>query len=177
MQRKNMLKKISLFSIALGVLFLVPRSHAETKTTTVEETTTQTTTPRTHKAAGTTTTSNTRVTTTRESAPRQILTEDTLKKISNTLCTKGFRAYVGNDRRNICQGMSTSPDLSYSCVWEKRGAAVYASTEQGPCSLDYVEHRGSIIITRDEYVSRPPLKYGVEAQCCYRAAKGSLATN
>lgn len=177
-----MFKKIAftVLTVTLGASLGSSLSYGQSKTTTVEETTTRTTTPRTTKKvtpASTTTTSNTTVTTTKEAEPRQPLTEDTLKKMSKTLCTKGFKSYVGNDNKNICQGKATAPDIAYSCVWKEKGVAVYAPTEQGPCSLDYAEHQGSIIITKNDYKSNPPLKYGVEAQCCFRAAKGPSTTN
>ncbi|QQR80173.1 MAG: hypothetical protein IPJ69_12755 [Deltaproteobacteria bacterium] len=170
-----MLKNISLTlaSLSLGALLTSSISYAENKTTTVEETSSQTTTTPVKKSipATTTTTYNTTETTTKESEVRVVLDQEALKKMSGTLCTDGFKAYVGNDNKNICQGKATTPDLAYSCVWDKKGEAAYASTPKGPCNLDFTEHRGSIIITKTDYKSNPPLAYGTEAQCCFRAAK------
>lgn len=166
--------------ILFGATFFSHLSYAEQKVTTTEETTTQTTTtPRGSKKAPatTTTTSNTSATVTKEAAPkpeldsRTVLNEEMLKKMSNTLCTDGFKAYVGSDKRNICQSRVTAPDIAYSCIWDKRGNAAYAPTPQGPCSLDFTDHKGSIVITKNDF-SNPPLPYGTEAQCCYRAAQG-----
>ena len=177
-----MFKKTSfaIIGVSVGMLFISPISHAENKITTVEETTTQVVTPRTSKKTipeHTTTTSNTSVTTTKEAEPRQVLSEDTLKRISNTLCTQGFKSYVGTDKKNICQSKVVAPDIAYSCVWDKKGTAAYAPTTQGPCSLDFTEHRGSILITKNDFASKPPLSYGTEAQCCYRAAQGPISSN
>ncbi len=177
-----MLKKISfiLGALTVGAGFFLASfaSFGQSATTTTEQTTTevQATTPvpkKAKKAVTTSTSSSTTITTTsRPAQPRQVLDEETLKKISNTLCTEGFKAYVGSDKKNICQGKATTPDLAYSCVWDKKGAAAYAPTAQGPCTLDYAEHRGSVIVTKETFASSPPLAYGKEAQCCFRAAVG-----
>ncbi len=178
-----MYKKISLTALvlALGALLNSHPSYGEPKTTTVEETSTQTTsTPATVKSkkaspATTTTTSNTRLTTTKESEPRIVLNQEALKKMSKTLCTEGFKSYVGDDKKNICGGQAVSPDIAYSCVWHKKGDAAFAATVRGPCNLDFTEHRGSIIVTKSYYTSNPPLPYGSEAQCCVRPAKDDSA--
>lgn len=184
------LNKISL-AIAGVTLWTLMGAHlvhaADTydnkKTTTVEQTTVQTSTtaPRpavraVKKAAPvipvTTTTSNTTTLTTQEGDLRKVLDEDALKKMSDSLCAESFKAYVGNDGKNICQGKATVPDIAYSCIWKGEGNAAYAPTPQGPCALDFSEHAGSIIVTKDDYSSSPPLSYGTEAHCCFRAAKG-----
>lgn len=162
-----------LCALAMSAFWPAAPAIAET-TTTIQESTT-TTTPRVaprrvvRKRPATTTSTNTTAITV-QTTPRKILDEDTLRKISNTLCTEGFKAYVGGDRKNVCHGMATAPDLAYSCVWKKNGPAAYSPADHGPCSLDFVERRGSVTMTKDLYKSSPPLSYGVEAQCCYRAA-------
>ncbi|MBF0106410.1 MAG: hypothetical protein HQM16_13925 [Deltaproteobacteria bacterium] len=147
------------------------------KTTTVEQTTTQsaTTKPRpvvVYKRAKPVMTKQTTTVTIKEGALRTVLDEDALKKMLNNLCVEGFRAYVGNDKKNVCQGKATTPDIAYSCIWKENGNAAFAPTDQGPCALDYAEHKDSIIITKDDYTSSPPLAYGTEAQCCFRAGQG-----
>lgn len=117
------------------------------------------------------------------------LNEENFKKISNTLCTKGFKAYVGTDKKNVCQSQMSTSDIVYSCVWDNRGIVTYASTVQGPCSLDFAVHSGSILVTKDN-TSSIPLSYGqearsfyptstnqVEAQCCMRATAVSVNSN
>lgn len=173
-----MLKK-RLFIISTLVFTLLVFSKVsltETKTT-VEETTTQTTVPtgKRNKPVTTSSTSTTEVVT--KTQPRKVLDEEALKKMSNTLCTDGFKSVVGVDKKNVCQGKAAAPDIAYSCVWNKKGAAAYAPTEQGPCSLDFAEHRGSIVITKEDYSSSPPLPYGTEVQCCFRAAKDPSVSN
>lgn len=118
-------------------------------------------------------------TTTTEVAPpppkevvHKVYDEEMLKKMSKTLCTEGFKAYVGTDKKNICLGKATAPDIAYSCVWDKSGAAAFPASAEGPCNLDYTEHRGSIAVKKDLYANHPPLDYGKEAQCCFRPAKG-----
>jgi len=101
-----------------------------------------------------------------------VYSEDQLEKMSNTLCSDGFKAYVGSEKKNVCKSKATTPDLAYSCVWDKDGPAAFAATPKGPCNLDYVEHQGSVLITKDNFADDPPLKYGMEAQCCFRPAKG-----
>ncbi|MDO8462350.1 MAG: hypothetical protein Q7S98_05780 [Deltaproteobacteria bacterium] len=177
-------KKLSLtvLSLALGILFKSGLAYAEQKTTTVEQTSTQTSsTPAVSKSKkavpSTTTTTNTRYTTTKETEARIVLDQEALKKMSKTLCTDGFKAYVSNEKKNICGGQATSPDIAYSCVWDKKGDAAYAATAKGPCNLDFTEHRGSIVVTKSYYTTRPPLPYGSEAQCCVRTARDSTASN
>lgn len=185
-KRRTMFKinkiALALVSMSLGVLFSSYSYGVDTynnkKTTTVEQTTVQTstTTPRPvarkRAAPVTTTTSSTVTLTTKEGDLRKVLDEDALKKMSKSLCVAGFKARVGNSRKNVCQGKATAPDIAYSCVWDKKGSSAYAPTLEGPCSLDYSEHQGSIIITKADYTSSPPLHYGSEAECCFRAAQG-----
>lgn len=180
-----MYKKILLTVLGLtfGVLLDAHLGYAtdtynNKKTTTVEQTTTQTTStaPRpaarpVKKAAPVTTTSTTTLTT-QAGELRKVLDEDALKKMSDSLCVEGFKAYVGNVDKNVCQGKAIVPDIAYSCVWKEKGSAAYAPTTQGPCALDYSEHAGSIIVAKTDYKSSPPLSYGTEAQCCFRAAQG-----
>jgi len=64
------------------------------------------------------------------------------------------------------------PDIAFTCVWNKKGPSAFAPTSQGPCNLDYTEHQGSIIMKKESFPDGAPLDYGVEAQCCFRAAKG-----
>ncbi len=176
----------SVFSLSLGLLCASYPSFAtdtydNKKTTTIEQTTTQTSTtapkkvvPRTPKKATpvTTTTSNTTTLTTKSGDLRLVLDEDALKKMSDTLCVDGFKSYVGNDKKNVCQSKATVPDIAYSCVWKEEGNAAYAPTDKGPCRLDYSEHQQSITVTKNDFSSSPPLPYGSEAQCCFRAAQG-----
>ncbi len=185
MNKKSYNKMISLSFCALLISSV---SFAQTKTTTIEEETTEvqsttkvpvkktksTVEPFTTSSSNTTSSTSTTV---EVEQPRKVYSEDTLKKISNTLCTDGFKAYVGSDKKNICQSRVTPPDIAYTCVWDKKGTMAFAPSVQGPCSLDYTEHKGSLVITKDAYRSKPPLSYGVEAQCCYRAAKGPMASN
>jgi hypothetical protein len=173
---------ISRVMVGLSLSFFssAPLLHAadtyNKSTTTVEKTTTQTSTaPRraVKKAAPvTTTTSNTTTMVTREGEMRKVLDENALKKMSDSLCVKGFRAYVGNDKKNLCQGKATSPDIAYSCVWSEDGNAAYSPTTRGPCALEHSEHQESIAVSKDDYSSHPPLAYGTEAHCCFRAAQG-----
>ncbi|OGQ23189.1 MAG: hypothetical protein A3I05_02850 [Deltaproteobacteria bacterium RIFCSPLOWO2_02_FULL_44_10] len=187
MTQKNIFRwnkvQLVVVGLSLGVLFSGPLSHAadtynNKKTTTIEQTTTQTrsTAPAVRPAKKeipvTTTTSNTTTSTTKEGDLRKVLDADALKKMSDSLCVTGFKAYVGNDKKNVCQGNASAPDVAYSCVWAKKGNAAFAPTVQGPCSLDYSEHQKSVVITKGEYTSRPPLAYGTEAHCCFRAARG-----
>lgn len=104
--------------------------------------------------------------------PRTSYDQETLKKMAETLCAAGFKAYVGDEGKNICKGWATAPDIAYTCVWDKDGPPSYESSPKGPCNLDYTAHRGDIIITRDQYKDNPPLKYGSQVQCCYRSAAG-----
>lgn len=175
MFKKKLFILSSLFVVLLATYSI---SFAESKTTTVDETTTETTVPAKNKRTKpVTTVTSTSSTTTTQVQPRKVLDEDTLKKISNTLCTEGFKASVGGDKKNVCQSRASSPDIAYSCIWNKKGAAAYAPSKQGPCTLDFAEHKGSIIITKEDYASNPPLSYGTEVQCCFRAAKDSAVSN
>ncbi len=183
-----MKKSLASLSLGLGVLLSAHLSSSvayatdtynNKKTTTVEQTTTQTTStaPAVRRAAKkeepvTTTTSSTTTIITKEGDLRKVLDEKALKKMKGSLCVSGFKPYVGNDGKNVCQGKAIVPDIAYSCVWKEEGKAAYAPTLQGPCALDYAEHKGSIIVAKNNYDSHPPLSYGTEAQCCFRAAKG-----
>jgi hypothetical protein len=191
-----MFKKIPfpILGLFLSGLLISPFSYGQekttTSTTTVEQTTTQvpkkTTTHRKVRHVSKPaqpveeqTTSVTSTTTTTEVKPpppkevvHKVYDEEMLKKMSNTLCTDGFKAYVGGDKKNICLSKATPPDIAYSCVWSKKGTQAYAPTPQGPCNLDYTEHRGGITVKKDNFAKNPPLSYGTEAQCCFRAAKG-----
>lgn len=178
--------KILLSATSLSLFFIIcpTPSHAtdtynNKKTTTVEQTTTQTTSKvpvavRAVKKAApvTTTTSKTTTLTVKDGNMRKVLDENALKKMSDLLCVAGFRPYVGNDKKNVCQGKASAPDIAYSCVWKEQGNAAFAPTDQGPCALDYSKHQESVVVTKNEYSSRPPLPYGTEAQCCFRAAQG-----
>lgn len=179
-----LMKKTSgrLLGAMLGIALSASHSYGQEKTstttsTTVEQSSTQVQpVTRTKKAKSrsrsgasaataesisTTTTTVTQV----ESAPqpmvpRKTYDAETLKKISHTICTEGFKAYIGQDKSNLCMGKASPPDIAYSCVWTKKGTPVYPGTPQGPCNLDYTEHRGSVSVK------------GTEAQCCFRAASG-----
>lgn len=155
----------------IGMLIVAHFVYGETSSTTIEQTTVQTVKPRVVKKAKPAIETTTTVTTVKEAEPRQVLTQDTLKKVSDTLCTKGFKPYIGNDKKNVCRGKVSAPDIAYSCVWDSKGPAAFEPDTKGPCSLDFARHQGNIIIDKASYVSRPPLKYGVEAQCCVRTAK------
>lgn len=154
-----------------GVLVFAHFLYGETSSTTVQQTTVQTVKPRVVKKAKPVLETTTTVTTVKESEPRQVLTQDTLKKVSDTLCTKGFKPYLGTDKKNVCRSKAAAPDIAYSCVWDSKGPAAFEPNMKGPCSLDFARHSGNIIIDKNTYTSRPPLKYGVEAQCCVRTAK------
>lgn len=159
--------------LMVGVLAAPVFGTAQEKTTTIQETTTSTTVPATKKKVpATTSTTTTTEITTKETQPRQVLDVEALKKMEDTLCADGFKAYVGTDKNNVCQTKATAPDIAYSCVWDKQGTAAFAPTAQGPCKLDFTNHSGSIVVTKTEYDSPPPLSYGKEAQCCFRAAQG-----
>lgn len=176
---KNKKILLTVVSVSLGAFICSQVYAADTykkDTTTVSQTTTQQTTstaprPVAKKAAPVTKTDTTTVTT-KEGTLRTVLDEDALKKMSDTLCVTGFKVYYGNDNNNVCQGKASVPDIAYSCVWKEDGNAAYSPTTQGPCGLDTAEHKGSIIVTKNDYESSPPLPYGTEAQCCFRAAQG-----
>jgi len=129
------------------------------------------------------TTTSTSVTTTTVAAPppppkkevvHKVYDEEQLKKMADKLCTDGFRAYVGTEKKNVCMSRASAPDISYTCVWDKKGTPAFAPTKQGPCNLDYTEHQGSMIIKKENSSSgvKPALPFGTEAQCCFRPAKG-----
>ncbi len=184
-------KSFVTLSLFLGVLCashitLATNTYDNKKTTTVEQTTVQTTStapaPAPVKKAApttplTTTTTNTTTLTTKPGELRKVLDEAALKKMSDSLCVKGFKPYVGNDTKNVCQGLAVVPDLAYSCVWTDAGSAAFAPTVQGPCTLEYAEHKKSLIITKTDYSTSPPLPYGTEAQCCFRAAQGPATSS
>ena len=176
-------KKKFLFTILtafLGTLMLCPVSYGQEKTvTTTVETIQPTPAPRRKgrrapAPAPTVVTTTTTVVT--PPPPREVVRkvydEETLKKISKTLCTEGFKAYVGTAKKNVCKSKAAMPDIAFTCVWNKKGPSAFAPTPQGPCNLDYAEHQGSIIMKKETFPDDPPLDYGVEAQCCFRAAKG-----
>lgn len=155
----------------LAISLLAPLAYAQTTTTTVEQSTTQVqpapvTKSKKARAAKPVEVTNTTVTTTQvESAPqplvpRKTYNEDTLRKISKTLCTEGFKTYLGRDKSNLCLGKASPPDIAYSCVWDKKGTPVYPPTVSGPCNLDFAEHKGNVSVK------------GTQAECCFRAASG-----
>src|SRR5262245_21820264 len=187
----------SILSASFGVLLAAPVAYGQTTvpekttTTTIEQTTTVTpaptptkkkvTTPAKTPAAKpveqTTTIQSSTITTEVKPPPkkevvRKVYDEETLNKMRDNLCTQGFKAYVGSDKKNVCMGKASPPDIAYSCIWHKKGAGAFAPTAQGPCSLDYAEHKGSIVIMKENFPHDAPMDYGMEAQCCFRAAKG-----
>ncbi|MDO8643733.1 MAG: OmpA family protein, partial [bacterium] len=149
-----MLKKIAftVLAVAFNVLLVSPLSYGQSVTTT----------------------SNARYTTIEENEPRIVLDQKALKKMSKILCAEGFKSYFSNDKKNICAGQTTAPDIAYSCMWDKKGEAAFAATVKGPCNLDFAEHRGSIVVSKSSYPSKPPLAYGTEVQCCFRAGKAPV---
>jgi len=191
-----MIRKLpmTLLSASFCMLWFLPCAQAQEKTTTttttvesVTETPKAPTTTRRSKrvrrpapapADTTTAVTSTTVTTTEVKPPpakevvRKVYDEEMLKKMSKTLCTEGFKAYVGTDKKNVCMNRANPPDIAYSCVWDKKGTPAFAPTPQGPCNLDYTVHADKVTIKKDNFPSNPPLSYGVEAQCCFRAAKG-----
>jgi hypothetical protein len=174
----NQKMTVSMISAFFGILLLSPVTYGEDTTTQVQQVTTQTIPPAkvVKKTAPIKVTTTTTSTTNDTTMPRQVLDEDALKKMGDSVCTDGFRAYVGNDSKNVCQSKASSPDLAYSCVWKDNSNAAYPPTNQGPCALDYAEHRESVIVTKEDF-SNPPLSYGTEAQCCFRAAQGPPAAS
>ncbi len=187
-----MFRKIlfSIFMIAAYFISICSYGQEKTSTTTtVQETTTQVKPVRRSyrkvrpapKPAEVTTSTISTSTTTEAEPPkmvaRKVYDSETLKKISNTICTEGFKAYIGTDKKNVCLNKASPPDLAYTCVWDKKGTPAYAPTPQGPCSLDFVEHKGSVTIKKDTFPHDAPLSYGVEAQCCFRAAQGPATTS
>jgi|GEM_PF-1373241 len=193
-----MLNKLSfsILSASFGALLAVPFAYGQTTvpekttTTTIEQTTTVTPAPTPTKkrvtkpvkaapvAKPVEQTTTIQSTTTEVKPPpkkevvRKVYDEETLRKMKDNLCTQGFKAYVGSDEKNVCMGKASPPDIAYSCIWHKKGAGAFAPTAQGPCSLDYAEHKGSIVIMKENFPHDAPMDYGMEAQCCFRAAKG-----
>lgn len=169
-----MYKKIlfSVLTLSLSVALVSSVAYGQSITTT---TTTQSKARAIHHKKAVTTISDTTVTTT-PAEPRQVLSQDMLKKNSSSICAPGFQAYVGNDKKNVCQNKATAPDIAYSCVWAQKGTEAYKPSAKGPCTLDFAEQLDKVVMTKSDYKSSPPLKYGVEAQCCFRAAKGAPTT-
>lgn len=151
----------------LGILWMSPLGYGDTSTV-IQQTTVQPV----KKAKKERPVETTTITVT-ETETRQPLSEDTLKKISGNLCTKGFRAYVGTQNKNVCKSKAASPDIAYSCIWDSKGPMAFEPGIKGPCTLDFAEHQGKVTVTREEFPSGAPLKYGAEALCCFRAARGS----
>lgn len=189
-----MFKKIpfSILSASFAMLMISPIAFGQSTTTSTTTIETVQTKPAPVKkssrpvkkpvaakpAPAPTTTSVMSTTTTTEVKPpppkevvNTVYSEDQLDKMSNQLCAEGFKAYVGNEKKNVCKSKATTPDFAYSCVWDKDGPAAFAADAKGPCNLDHVEHKGSVIITRDNFADDAPLKYGSEALCCFRPAK------
>lgn len=185
----------ALCSLSLG-LFLSGSALAQpapgTSTTTTTSTTTSTTVPAAKKKVSapvkkttapaakveeTSTISTTTTTTPPPPAPpappRTVYDQDALKKLSeaNKLCVEGFKAYVGTETKNVCNSTANPPDLAYTCAWDKDGPPAFPPSQQGPCTLDFTDHRGEVVITRDKWKDNPPMKYGSKAQCCFRASK------
>ena len=189
MQRKLSLSVLSISASLLLAFLAFGQEKTTTTTTTIESVQTKAPAssgktkhvakPAAKPAAKAETTSVMSTTTTTEVKPpppkevvHKVYDEKTLEKMSDGLCSNGFKAYVGSEKKNVCRVQATAPDIAYSCVWDKDGPQAFAPTEQGPCNLDYTEHRGTITINKEKFPDNPPLKYGMEAQCCYRPAKG-----
>jgi hypothetical protein len=187
-QKMTFLSLSAFLALCFGANLASAQEKSTTTTTTVEAVTTKTPAPvkkakPVHRSPAAKPVESTQVmstTTTTEVVPppptkevvHKVYDEEMLKKMSKTLCSDGFKAFVGTDKKNVCLGRATVPDIAYSCVWDKSGAAAFPANAQGPCNLDYTEHRGSIMIKKDTYRDNPPLGYGKEAQCCFRPAKG-----
>ncbi|HKY63705.1 MAG TPA: hypothetical protein VJR29_09820 [bacterium] len=107
----------------------------------------------------------------KEEKPRTVYDQETLEKMEDKLCVTGFKAHVGSESKNVCNSMANPPDLAYTCSWDEEGPPAFPATKQGPCTLDFTEHRGEVVITRDKWKDNPPMKYGSKAQCCFRASK------
>ena len=170
-----MYKKIVvvIVGLALSASFGIQSSYGES---TVIQSTTQTVkSPAKSRTATVETTKSTVVIT--PAIPRPVYDQATLKKMSDTLCVEGFSAKVGNENKNVCFGKATAPDIAYSCLWMKKGESAFPTTREGPCNLDFAEHAGTIIITKGDYKSRPPLAYGTKIECCFRAASGKPSTS
>jgi hypothetical protein len=188
-----MFKKMS-FSIlgpSFGILLISFFAYGQTSPTGQTSTTTTTTIEQTTKTPPSTkkrvskpaakpveqTTIQSTTTTTEVTPPppqkevvRKVYDEEALKKM--TICVEGFKSYVGSNDKNVCRGKATPPDIAYTCKWDKKGPPAFSPTQQGPCSLDFTEHRGGIVIKKDNFPSGPPLSYGTQVECCFRAAKG-----
>src|SRR5215467_14351226 len=153
-----MLKKalFSILSLSMGSFLISSISYGQasgqttqttTTSTTLEQQTTQKAT-RTHKKvshpkstttavppASTTTViqSNTTTTEVKPPPPKEVVhkvyDEEALKKMANTLCTNGFKAFVGATKKNVCSMKATAPDIAYTCVWDKEGNPAFAPTE------------------------------------------------
>ncbi len=152
-------------------------------TTTVETSsanagTTTSTTSTTTKAGKKGPVTSTSVTTTETVVPHAVYDQKTLQKLADAaaLCTKGFDSHVGSNDKNVCQSKAQSPDIAYTCSWKEKGPAVFTETAQGPCTLDFAEHKGGMIISKEDYKSSPPLSYGTAVECCYRPASGVAKT-
>lgn len=174
----------ALCTLSLGVFFLgtalAQPAPGTTSTTTVETTTKKV--PASKKVPAKveekTTTSTTVVTPPppppapeEPKAPRAVYDQEALKKMEGKLCVEGFKSYVGTESKNVCNSIATPPDLAYTCAWDKDGPEAFPATNQGPCTLDYAEHRGDVVITREKWKDNPPMKYGAKAMCCFRASK------
>jgi hypothetical protein len=165
-----------------------PEAGTTVDTTTIEKTDTQapkTTShrPAAHRSRSTTTprtkTSITTTQTTVETRPRAVYSPKAIKKMASAgaLCAQGFKAYVGNDKKNVCQVNAEPPDLAYTCVWKEKGPASFAATSAGPCTIDYAEYKEKLPMDRSHYKSSPPFAYGTDVHCCFRAAEGTEVTH
>jgi len=190
-------KSLAFVGVTLSLAFTIPYAYAQTTTTTTtleQQTTTsevkvvprkrvrrvvkRRTTPAPAvvvQPVEATTTIQSTTTTTTPPPPRMVArkpyTEGELKKLGDSLCTKGYKSYVGTVEKNVCNPQAKSPDIAYTCVWDEKGPQVYPQNTQGPCSLDFAEHKGNVVIQKDKFPD-PPLAFGTEAQCCVRAASG-----
>lgn len=171
MYKKTLLSILTLSLSAALVSSAFAQSSTTSNTTTITTTQSKSPVARHHAKKAAPLITDTTVTST-PAEPRQVLSQDMLKNIKGTICSPGFRAYIGNDKKNVCQSKATSPDLAYSCVWDSKGTEAYKPSSKGPCMLDFAEQVDKVVMTKSDYKSSPPLKYGVEAQCCFRAAKG-----
>lgn len=170
----------ALCGLSLSVFFVgaaLAQPAGTTSTTTVETTKKIPATKKAPVKVEETTTTSTTVNTPPPPAPeppkqpRAVYDQEALKKMEGKLCVEGFKSYVGNESKNVCNSTANPPDLAYTCVWDKDGPEAFPASPQGPCTLDYSEHRGEVLITREKWKDNPPMKYGSKALCCYRAAK------
>lgn len=194
-ERKQYMRKhfwITSLGLVFGGLMVAAVSFAETVQTTTTTapppatSTTSTTTVKTAPPATTTSTTTTgpavvvpgaQPAATTSGAPRAVLDQEALEKMGDAVCAPGFDAFVGNQNKNVCRSWANAPDIAYSCVWDKEGPPAYSATAQGPCKLDYTENRGSVVITKQQYKSNPPLDYGKTAYCCYRSSTGPTVSS